>query len=244
MGEIVRFELRRLSRDFPTVFFSLVFPTMVLLIFGGIYGNDPSPVFNGIGEIDATLPAYAALGVAVTGLMGFPLTVAEYRDRGVLRRLRVTPAKPTLLLVGQLIANVGITAIGIAVLIVTGAVALDAHVSPNWPAFILSLLLTVVSIYGIGLVVASLAPNQRAATIISQIIYFPMIFLSGATVPSELFPKKMQNLIEIVPLTHAVTLLKASWIKGQSVNWPLHIGVLLGVAVVCAVCAVLAFRWS
>ena len=101
--EAVRFEQARILRFFPTVFFSLAFPVMMLLIFGSVYGNEPSDLFGGLGTIDASVPSYMMLVVAVTGLMSFPLTLAEYRDRGVLRRLRVTPASPLTLLMAQLV---------------------------------------------------------------------------------------------------------------------------------------------
>lgn len=69
---IVRFEWRRTRRNFAPVFFALAFPVLMLCMFGGIYGNEPSEQFDGRGTVDMSVPAYLVLVVAVTGLMSFP----------------------------------------------------------------------------------------------------------------------------------------------------------------------------
>src|SRR5688572_17159607 len=101
--DVVVFETKRMLRNFPSLFFGLAFPVMVLAIFGGIYGNEPSDFWDGRGTVDMSVPAYVALVVAVSGLMSFPLGMVEYRSRGFLRRLKATPAQPGLFLAAQVI---------------------------------------------------------------------------------------------------------------------------------------------
>jgi len=87
-------EAKLFLREPVGAFFTLVFPLMMLFLFGSIYGNTPTPIFNGYGTIDISIPAYTAMIVATTGLMGLTITLAANRENGVLRRLRTTPISP------------------------------------------------------------------------------------------------------------------------------------------------------
>ena len=142
-----------------------------------------------------------ALVIAVTGLTSFPLTMAEYRDKGVLRRLLVTPASPLTLLLAQLVVNVVLTIMGLALLVLEGAVFFDLHMAANWAAFVPVFLLVLVSTFSIRLLIASWAPNERTATMVAMLVYFPVIFLSGAALPLELMPAGMQTAVKVLPLT-------------------------------------------
>ena len=244
LAEAIRFEWRRVLRFFPTVFFSLAFPVMMLAIFGSIFGNEPADVFDGLGTVDVTVPAYMGMVIAVTGLMSFPLTMAEYRDKGVLRRLLVTPTSPMTLLLAQLVVNVALTVMGLVLLVLVGAVFFDLHMAANWAAFVPLLLLVLVSTFSIGFLIASWAPNERTATTVAFLVYFPVIFLSGATYPLELMPEVMQAIAKVLPLTWGVDLLQGAWIESASPNWTLGIAILAGTTVVCSALSARFFRWD
>ena len=66
-----------------------------------------------------------------------------------------------------------------------------------------------VSIHAIGLIVASLSPSEKATGAINSAIFFPMFFLSGATVPYEILPTGLQKVADVMPLTQGIKLLKA-----------------------------------
>ncbi len=244
LAEAVRFEWRRVLRFFPTVFFSLAFPVMLLALFGSIFGNDPTDFYDGLGTVDVSVPTYMALVIAVTGLMSFPLTMAEYRDKGVLRRLLVTPASPLTLLLAQLVVNVMLTIMGLALLVLEGALFFDLHMADNWAAFVPVVLLVLVSTFSIGFLIASWAPNERTATMVAMLVYFPLIFLSGATLPMELMPEVLQNATKVLPLTWGVDLLQGAWVEGAAPNWTLGIAILAGTTVVCSSLSVRFFRWD
>ena len=244
LAEAVRFEWRRVLRFFPTVFFSLAFPVMLLALFGSIFGNDPTDFYDGLGTVDVSVPTYMALVIAVTGLMSFPLTMAEYRDKGVLRRLLVTPASPLTLLLAQLVVNVMLTIMGLALLVLEGALFFDLHMADNWAAFVPVVLLVLVSTFSIGFLIASWAPNERTATMVAMLVYFPLIFLSGATLPIELMPEVLQNATKVLPLTWGVDLLQGAWVEGAAPNWTLGIAILAGTTVVCSSLSIRFFRWD
>ena len=77
---VFRIEALLFLRDFYGFFFTFVFPLLMLLLYGSIYGNDPSAYFGGRGTMDVSVPAYSAMIIGVTGLMAFPLTLAGYKE--------------------------------------------------------------------------------------------------------------------------------------------------------------------
>jgi ABC-2 type transport system permease protein len=241
---VLAFETKRMLRNFPPLFFGLGFPVMVLVIFGGIYGNEPNDQFNGLGTVDVSVPAYVGLVIAVAGLMSFPLGMVEYRSRGFLRRLRATPARPGQFLTAQVLINIAICAIGTVLLIVVGMLAYGLHAPAHPAAFIGIALLSAAAMFGIGMVVAALAPTEQTAIVIANIVYFPMIFLTGATVPLEIMPAAMKRIADALPLTYAVDALKWAWLDRGGDSLGLGLGVLGGTLVVCTAVSARLFRWE
>lgn len=240
---ILRFEAWRMSRNFAPVFFALLFPVMMLLIFGGIYGNKPSAQFGGRGVVDSSVPAYLILVVSVTGLMSFPLGLAEYRDRKILKRFRATPAHASSFLLAQGTVNLVLSLVGAFLLVVVARVTFGLHMPENWPGSVAALVAATLAMYAVGGVVAALAPTERAATAIANLIYFPMIFLSGATIPLVIFPSIMKRISDMIPATYGVRLLQHTWL-GTSTNLPLDYLVLGATILFGGLGALVFFRWE
>jgi ABC-2 type transport system permease protein len=87
-------ELKLFLRNPVGAFFTLIFPLMMLFLFGSIYGNEPSPLLGGYGSVDVSVPAYTAMIIATAGLLSLTIQISIYREKGVLRRLKATPLRP------------------------------------------------------------------------------------------------------------------------------------------------------
>jgi ABC-2 type transport system permease protein len=240
---IFKFETLRMSRNFAPVFFALAFPVMMLLIFGGIYGNRPSARFAGQGVVDSSVPAYLILVVSVTGLMSFPLGLAEYRDRKILKRFRATPTKAQSFLVAQGLVNLVLSLSGAILLVLVGRLVFTLHMPHDWPGTVVGLVGATLAMYAIGGVVAALASTERAATAAANLIYFPMIFLSGMTIPLAIFPPVMKDISDALPATYAVRLLQHTWL-GTGTNVVADWAVIGGTLLICGLAAVRFFRWE
>src|SRR4030066_1480863 len=96
-------ETKLFLREPVGAFITLVFPLMMLFLFGSMYGNTPTPMFGGRGTVDISVPSYTAMIIATSGLMSITITMAAYRENGVLRRLRTTPLSPLTILFAQVI---------------------------------------------------------------------------------------------------------------------------------------------
>jgi len=241
--ELTKVEFKLTLRNFPVAFFSFAFPVLMVLMFGGIYGNKPDPFFGGHGTVDVMVPSYVGMIIAVTGLMNLPLTIAGYRERKILKRFMATPISPYYVIASQTIVNFATTLIGLLLLAIVGKLVFDLHYLAKGPAFILAFLLSIFSIFSFGFLIASIAPNAHAAGAIANLVYFPMLFLTGATIPLEIMPKIMVKISKILPLTYAVDLLKNTWL-GSDTSYLLNILVLVSILIVSLVVSLFTFKWE
>ena len=100
------------------------------------------------------------------------------------------------------------------------------------------------SMFSIGLMVGGIAKNSKSAGSIASILYFPMLIFSGATLPYEVMPKIMQNVVNVLPLTQGIKLLKAS-ILGLSIdNIIFPMVLMISIFIICCTISVKFFKWE
>ena len=234
-------ELKLALRSPDMVLFAILMPVIVLivvrLVFGPGGGGEP-------GMIDATIGAFLAIGICAVGLMGLPLGLAENRNRKVLKRLQVTPVHPGLLLSVQMIAQSIVSIVSALVVAATAIVAFGVRLDGSALAIVGAYLLVMISIFAIGLVIASTARDVKRAGIIASIVYFPMLLFSGTTVPFPVFPEAVQRAAAILPLRHGIELLNAAALGAPVADVLPRVGLLAAIAVVGIVISVRTFRWD
>jgi ABC-2 type transport system permease protein len=237
-------EFKLYLRQPEAAFFSLIFPLLLLIMFGSIYGNKPTPFFGGHGMVDVSTPAYIAIIMGSTGFMSISIVVSAYRERCILRRFRATPLRPAAIIGAQVGVNFVMTLAG-ALILVAGA-RLIYHMQFNGAvgAVFVGFTLSTLSFFAIGFVVASVARTSRIAQILAMILYFPNIFLSGATVPKEIFPPAMRSISKAFPMTHVVNLLQGLWFGNPWSKHVVEVAVLAGLLVVGAIVSAKTFRWE
>ena len=98
--------------------------------------------------------------------------------------------------------------------------------------------------FSIGMMMASVCRTVKAANAITSIVYFPMLFLSGATIPFELFPKGLQKVASFLPLTQGIRLMKAVSLGTEVENVMGIVILLLVIAVACGIISIKTFRWE
>ena len=237
-------EFKLFLREPMGAFFTLFFPLMMLFCFGMVYGNKPTDYFGGLGMVDVSTPAYTAMIIAMTGLFLLTLRVAAYREQGVLRRFRVTTLRPSTLLGGQVLGLLVMTLAGIALLMLAGHLVFHLRFPGNAFSFAAALVLCILSFFALGFMLAGIAPTTRSAQVLSMAIFYPMLFLSGATIPREQLPKVIQHYGQILPLTHVVNLLRGLWLGDSWDKHLVEVAVLTGLLVVGTVVSAVTFRWE
>jgi len=237
-------EIKLFLREPVGAFFTLVFPLMFLFLFGSIYGNDPLPQLNGKGTVDISVPAYTAMIIATTGLVGLTITLAAYREQGVLRRLRTTPIHPLTVLAAQVFVIFMMTTLGMLLLVIAGKLVYHLRFEGNVFYVFVGFTLSCLSFFSLGLVLAGLMPTARTAQVVGLAILYPMLFLSGAGFPRELLPESIINISKILPLTYVVTLLRGLWIGESWSNHIVDVIVLVAMLVIGVGVSVKLFRWE
>lgn len=242
MKEIIRTEMILFTRDFFGLFFTFLFPVLMLILYGSIYGNEPSEWFGGLGTMDVSVPAYSAMIIGVTGLMAFPLTIAGYRENQIYKRFDATPAGKGMIMTAQALVNFFMTVAGFLLLFLTGKLVYHIRVMGSPLAIALALLLSIAAIFSLGFFFTAVSPNAKISNLLCYISYFVMIFLSGATLPAEMFPEGIKKLSLFLPLTHVVKVLQGTFRGAEFARYQTSVLVLVCVLAVCLTAGAVCYR--
>lgn len=242
--KLLKTELKLNIRNMNMVIFAVFMPIIVLVILGFIYQTKPA--FEGAGYtfLEQSMSAVCTISICASGLMGLPLVVAGYRERKILKRFRVTPISPVMLLGVEFAIYVLYSLVSLLLLFPIAAMFWRVTLHGNWLAFIASWILTLVSTLSIGMMVGGIAKNEKMASVIASALYFPMLIFSGATLPFEVMPGTMQKIVSLFPLTQGIQLMKTTFLGGPVANIWLSVTVMAAVTVICTGVAVKCFKWE
>lgn len=236
-------ELKITLREPVYVFFTLLFPVLLILILGNVPAmQEAPPELGGLRVIDVYAGLALGLAIGIIGLQGLPAVLATYRERGILRRLATTPVRPGLLLGAQLAMNL-LTVLLSAVLVYAVAnLAFDVPIPESPLLLLVAVLLNCSGAFAVGLLLAALAPSGKTANAIGTFLFFPLMFLAGLWAPRELMPELLRRIGDFTPLAAGQDLMTDA-LTGQSPAL-LSITVLMGYLVICGAAAVKFFRWE
>ena len=211
---------------------------------GIIYGNKPA--FEGAEYtfLQQSFGAVSTIAIGAGGLMGLPLVVSDYRNRKILKRLKVTPVRPIIILLVEVTIYSIYALVSLALNYLVAFCIFDFRMVGSFIEYLLSFLLVMLSMFSIGMMVGGIAPNIKIASTIASILYFPMLIFSGATLPYEIMPTVLQKVANILPLTQGIKLL-----KGTSLDLPLDniffpIILMVIIIVVCTGISLKFFKWE
>jgi ABC-2 type transport system permease protein len=244
-------EAKLFLREPVNAFFTLVFPLMYLFLYGSIFSNMAVPQSGGQGTVDSFMgtiasyvPALTAMIIGTTGLMATTITMASYRENGILRRLRTTPVSPLVVLAAQVTVVFVMISVGMLLLIIVGKLVYHVSFEGNTFSILGGFVLSCLSFLGIGFILAGSLPTTRSAQTVAMLLLYPNLLLSGAFFPLNILPAAVQKVSHFLPLTYVVNLLRGLWI-GEA--WSLHVTdavVLAALLVAGVLVSVKTFRWE
>jgi ABC-2 type transport system permease protein len=234
-------EARLLFRDPITWLAAIVLPSVILLIFGAIFApHRPDPNLGGQRFIDLFTPSLLVITLGTLGIQTLPIRLATYREKGVLRRFSTTPAHPSRLLIAQLTIYLVTSVVAAVVLVITGRLAFEVPIPRNPLGFIVAFTVGMSMLLAIGLLVAAVAPTNRAATAIAIPMFFMVMLLGGVYLPRFLLPEVLQQIGEYAP--PGVQGLTEAWLGAAPQMAPL---LAMGIGtVIIGFLAVRLFRWE
>lgn len=226
------------------LFFSFIFAPLLVLILGLIFDNGPDPEFGGRSFIEATLPAFPSLVLAITGVVLLPGNQLALRESGALRRLRLTPLRPVTFVAADITVNFLVSMTGMIIALVVGWLVFGVTPTGNLALLLLAAALGLVAFLALGYTLAGIYPSSGAATGIGNVLMLLLMLSSGAFVPLATMPDGVQRVMNFSPIRHFVNLFQGLW-EGQS--WStllLPTAVMIAMIIVFSALGTRLFRWE
>lgn len=237
-------EFRLSLRGIDMFIFAICMPIVVTILLGSIFGNKPAFEGADFTFFEQSFGAISTIAICAGGVMGLPLVISEYRNRKILKRLKVTPSSPVLILAAQVSIYTIYSLTSLLLVYVVAKVFFHYKMAGSLLYFIGSYLLVMLSMFSIGMMVGGIAKDTKSAGVIASLLYFPMLIFSGATLPYEVMPTSLQKVADILPLTQGIKLIKASTLGLPINNVLLPIILIVLLSIICIVISIRFFKWE
>ncbi len=236
-------ELKLLSRERVRMALPIAIPLLLIIILGNIASlRQPRAIYGGESFIDLYTTILVVMGLALLALTNMPMMLADYRERGVLKRLQTTPIGAVPVLAAQLVADLAVAVVMVVAILAVARIGFAVPLPRQAGAFVLAALLAAAALLGAGLLVAAVAPTGRVARGIGALLFYPMMFFAGLWIPIPNMPAVLQHVSHATPLGAAVPALTVA--AEGSMPTALQLLTLAGWAVVFGLAAARFFRWE
>jgi ABC-2 type transport system permease protein len=237
----VRYEQLSFWRNPQSAFFTFVFPVVIIVIFGALFGSvGRSSYFYGLSPLAYYVPTIAALSVLGSCYSQLAIVLAMRRQDGQLKRTRATPLPAWAYFLGLLAHCLVVSVIDVGLIIGVGRL-FGVSFPANWLALTAALVLGAASFCALGVAVASLIRNSEAAPAVVQLVLFPLVFISGTYLP--IHSAVLTRVTGYLPVRPFNQVLLAAFTGQDGLAWR-SLLVLLAWGGVGAVVAVRRFRWT
>ena len=195
-------------------------------------------------QIDWLTPGMVGMMVMLVNLV-VGATVILWRDRGVLKRLAVTPLRPLTLILSQIAARMIFSLLQVALLLVIARLLFGVEVAGNYFALTLVVVAGTLAMLSFGFVIAAFVPKVEGAQAVTSLVGFPMMLLGGSYFAFDGAPTYLRLLIDAMPLTYLNHALREVMLYGNGADAIARdLMVLMAWVVASLFVATRAFRWE
>ncbi|MCW4005560.1 MAG: ABC transporter permease [Candidatus Bathyarchaeota archaeon] len=205
--------------------------------------NQESVTSTQFSTVDFYIPGITAAFIMTNGIIGLTSTNTEFKRRGIIKRLSITPLTKMDWVIGSILSQTLLNLILAFIMIGVGWLLFDVRVIPD-AITILMIFLGSVMFSGIGMSLAGLFKDIEAANAVGNAIAFPMMFLSGTFFPLEMMPDYLQTISKVLPLTYFSEGLKAAMITQNLDTIIFNITIVAAIAVAFIIIGTLVTRWK
>jgi ABC-type multidrug transport system permease subunit len=198
LATLTRVRMQLALRNKMFFFFSVIMPLGFFFLYAGVFAKgDPHAVSFFLGPV---------LALNVMGsFWGLSATLVMYREQGILRRFHVAPVSSVDMLASSVLANFALTLPTVLVILALARFVFHVQNFGNLLALFFFVCVGTLAFGSLGLVVASITNTMQETQVINQLLWLPLIFLSGATMPLAYLPKVVQGFSNYLPATYLVT---------------------------------------
>lgn len=230
--------IRITLRNKAFLFFSLIMPLAIFFLYGSVFAKGkPDAVTYLMGPI---------LSFTVMGTFwGLSMQLVTWREQGILRRFRLAPIAAVSMIVSSIIANYFLILPTVILELLLARVLYHVTTFGNVLSVFVLVILGITAFGAMGLIVASVTNTMQETQIINQLLWFALIFLSGATLPFALLPNMVQRVGLFLPATYFIYGLQRAMLYRAELQ---TLGMVLASLLVWAVLAIFIssqlFRWE
>jgi ABC-2 type transport system permease protein len=200
---------------------------------------------SSLSYIDFLLPGILALSIMISAVIGLSTIMVDWRQRGILRRLKLTPIPLAEFFAARITASLVVAMLQLAVLLAFGRVVFGIHISSTAWAAIPVAVAGCLCFLAMGFAIGSVVSNPETGDAVSNVITNPMMFLSGTFFPVAAMPAYVQAIARLLPLYYMANGLRDTTVRGLSITHVIpDIAVLLLVTAILSVVALRSFRWE
>jgi ABC-2 type transport system permease protein len=200
---------------------------------------------DSLSPIEFFTPALLAYAISIGAVFGAALTLVTWREKGLLRRLRLAPLRPSEIATGRVMVSLAIALVQLLLFLGAGVLLFDLSLDASWWMAFPLILVGTLAFLAIGLITGAVTNTAEGASAVANLITLPMAFLSGAFFPIDLAPGWLQAVSKALPLTYLVEGLQDAMVRGLSAAAALpELGVLAAFALGLGVLGIRLFRWE
>jgi len=240
-----KIEIKKYIRQPMVLAFGVVFPIFWVIMNGAMFKNEPSPLFGGIGTVDFMFPAFIFLIILVAGLSSLPLVIAKNYELKAIRRYSFAPVKRSQYLMALYLGSFITVIFPAIVMYIVAFLTYDILTPSLWGILLMGIAILVISvtISSLGILLASTIKGFQSTLSVSFLLYFVLLFISGASVPMPVLPDVIQQVSNYIPFARMVRLLQNIWHQNTT-DLFINVSVTALTSAICFGLALLTFKWS
>jgi ABC-2 type transport system permease protein len=195
--------------------------------------------------VDFLVPGVVALAIMNSAVIGLATIMVDWRQRGILRRLKLTPIPLAEFFAARVTASLVLALMQVVVLLVFGRLVFGVSLDSTAWAAIPVALAGCLCFLAMGFAIGSVVANPETGDAVSNVCTNPMMFLSGTFFPVAAMPAYVQAIARLLPLYYMANGLRDTTVRGLSITHVIpDIAVLLLVTAILSVVALRSFRWE
>ena len=241
-----RYDQKVFWRNPASVFFTVAFPVVLLLIFATVFGDQTVDVRGGIETTAYYVPAIITLAVISATMQSLAMSLVIAREDGRLKRGRGTPMPAWVFIAGR-VGNSCVVALMMLVLIAAiGRIVYGVAIPwGQLPQIVFTLLVGAAAFCCLGIALTAAIPSQDAAAPIVNALLLPLYFLSGVFIPDDQLPSGVIHFADAFPIRHFFQAFFDAYESGggSGLDWA-NIAVLAAWGVAGLLLAIRYFRWT
>jgi ABC-2 type transport system permease protein len=240
---LTKYECIKILRQPITVFFAIIFPIGWMIFNGTVYTNEPSALFYNIGMLDYLFSSLVFIVVLVNGLSNVPLLIAKNIEAKIYTRFHASPLRKSEYVGAMFLSNLLLVYISSIVLFLTGYFMYGITMPASPLFFILYLGLIACSVEAVGILIATHIKGFNNVLSFSLLLYFAMLFLSGASVPLETLPDIFTDLAKYNLFAYYIAVKRSFWLLAIDIDF-FTVGWTMIIALCLVFLSIKTFKWG